>query len=541
LQYRLEAVGLNPINNIVDVTNYVLAELPQPMHAFDLDTLSGGTITVRRSNAGETIIGLNKENYVLDDQALVIADAAGPIAVAGVIGGLASGVTEKTTRIVLESANFHAGSVRKTSSRLKLRTDASMRFEKALDPSNTLRGLARAMALLEIVSPGIRLVGGLVDNSGPRKEHAPIEMTLDWLRGKLGRAVEAAEVRSILEALEFGVVETAGVFSVTVPSWRATKDVSLKEDLVEEVGRMIGYDNITPASPLLPVAPPPANPLRDFLHELREGCVAQGFTEVSNYSFVNAAQLTELGIPSGDCLRVLNPISADQGLLRNSLLPGLVKNVRDNLRHLDSFRFFEIGCEIHPKSGGLPDEVFHLGAVVCSRAGDGEAGLMEAKRLAECLLPGAETRPVDPRVTDHPMRSWAVDWHSARVGTIAELHPSIVEGRAAVLDLDLGAIQERIASPIRYKQLPRFPSSSFDLTVITPLRTLVGEIAAILRDPVEGFETAVAYLGEYVKEQKSISFRVTVQADHTMSQDEISAVRLGIIERVRARGFGLTV
>jgi len=542
LQYRLEAVGLNPINNIVDVTNYVLAELPQPMHAFDLDTLSGSTIQVRKSKSGETMVGLNQETYTLDDQSLVIADANGPIAVAGIIGGLATGVTAKTTRIVLESANFHAGSVRKTSSRMKLRTDASMRFEKSQDPHNTLRGLARALALLQIVSPGIRLVGGVVDNSGPLKQAAPIMLPLTWLRDKLGRNVEGTEVRAILNALEFGVEETSPeVYSVKVPTWRATKDIALKEDLVEEIGRMIGYDNIIPTSPLLPVAPPPPNPQRDYLHHLRQACAAQGFTEVSNYSFVNEAQLTELGISASANLRVLNPISADQGLLRNSLLPGLVKNIRDNLRHLDSFRLFEIGHEIHPKPGTLPEEIAHLGAVVCNRDGNGEAGLMEAKRLAEYLLPGAVTKPAEPNSTDHPMRAWDIVWQGVTVGKLSELHPNLVEGRAAVLDLNLNTTQSQPAQPVRYKALPRFPASSFDLTVITPLRTLSGDIAAIIGEAIPNFETTVTYIGEYVTEQKSLSFHVTLQADHTMSQEEIATVRQTMIDRVRKHGYSLTV
>src|SRR5580765_725568 len=198
LQQRLEAVGLNPINNIVDVTNYVLAEIAQPMHAFDADKLQGDEIIVRSARAGDTIKALNDESYTLDASNLVIADPGGPVAIAGIIGGADSAISESTTRIVLESANFNASSVRKTSSRLKLRTDASMRFEKAQDPINTIRGLERAFALLEEVSPGIRLVGGLADNYRPLPVPAPIVLPLDWLDGKLGRGIAEEEVRRIL-------------------------------------------------------------------------------------------------------------------------------------------------------------------------------------------------------------------------------------------------------------------------------------------------------------------------------------------------------
>ena len=240
LQYRLEAVGLNAINNIVDVTNYIMAELTQPMHAFDADKLHGNTIFVRSARAGEQIVALNEESYKLSPSNLVIADVEGPVAIAGVIGGLDSAIDANTKRIVLESACFQAVSVRKTSVALKLRTDASMRFEKSQDPVNTVRGLARAIELLQQVSPGIRLVGGLADRKADLKQPLPIDLTVDWLVRKLGRPVAAPEVRAILESLDFGVAETApGYFSVSVPSWRATKDISTKDDLLEEVGAAV--------------------------------------------------------------------------------------------------------------------------------------------------------------------------------------------------------------------------------------------------------------------------------------------------------------
>src|SRR5580658_7750811 len=228
LQYRLEAIGLNPISNIVDVTNFVMAELAQPMHAFDADKLHGGHILVRTARAGEKMAALNGESYHLDASNLVIADPEGAVALAGVIGGAGSAISGTTTRIVLESACFNASSVRKTSSKLKLRTDASMRFEKSQDPVNTVRGLARALELLQEVSPGIRLVGGLADAYQALKPLEPIQLPLEWLNRKLGCEVPPPEVRKILESLQFEVDES---FNVRVPSWRATKDISIKEDL----------------------------------------------------------------------------------------------------------------------------------------------------------------------------------------------------------------------------------------------------------------------------------------------------------------------
>jgi len=354
LQYRLTAIGLNPINNIVDMTNFVMAELAQPMHAFDADLLHGDTIFVRGAKAGERFRALNDEEYTLDASNLVIADAAGAIALAGVIGGGDSAISAKTTRVVLESANFQASSIRKTSSAIKLRTDASMRFEKAQDPVNTVRGLARAVELLREISPGVRLVGGVADRAREMTAPPPIELSLAWLERKLGRKIEPAEVRRILESLAFGVTEVQpGTFSVNVPSWRATKDVSIKDDLVEEVGRMVGYDSITPQAPLVPAAVPPGNPGRRFQHDVRNLFVDNGFTEVYNYSFLSEEAVRAFGFDPAAHIRVMNPIASNQELMRASLLPGIWKNITDNAKNRESFRLFEIGLEIHRREQGL--------------------------------------------------------------------------------------------------------------------------------------------------------------------------------------------
>lgn len=548
LQQRLTAIGLNPINNIVDVTNYVMAELAQPMHAFDRDKLQGDTIFVRRARANERITALNGETYELDTQTLVIADANGPEAIAGVIGGAASGVTGATWRIVLESANFHPGAVRKTSTRLRVRTDASMRFEKAQDPANTTRALARAIELLGIVSPGIRLVGGVADEGSAFREAKVIELPVEWLRRKLGRPVDSEEVIDILRALEFGVSDSGyGTLSVTVPSWRATKDISIKDDLLEEVGRMLGYGSITPTAPSVPATPPPANPERDHLHALRSVCTGQGFTEVYNYSFVSEEQVREIGGDPAHHVKVTNPIASDQGLLRNSLVIGVLRNVRDNLRHLDSFRFFEIGQEIHLLDGELPEEIPHLAACVFARSGDGVAELHEAKRLVECLLPGAKVKPVEARPFEHPKRAWEVEWKDTLVGRIGELHPLLVSGRAAVADLDLRATRRLATDSVRYRPLRRFPASAFDLSILAALRVQVGDLERQLLayggELVQTVEFVRLYTGAPLPDdRKSVSFRVTIgAADRTLSAQEITAERTRMIEAMQSAGFELRV
>jgi phenylalanyl-tRNA synthetase beta chain len=510
LQYRLESIGLNPISNVVDVTNFVMAELAQPMHAFDADKLHGGQIIVRTAHDGEKLAALNGETYQLDPSNLVIADPNGPVALAGVIGGADTAISGTTTRIVLESACFTASNIRKTSSKLRLRTDASMRFEKSQDPTNTVRGLTRALELLQEVSPGIRLVGGLADAYQPLKLLQPIELPLDWLNRKLGCEVPPTEVRRILEALEFKVDES---FHVTVPSWRATKDVSIKEDLVEEIGRMIGYDNIVPVAPLSPARVPPANPERTLHHRVREMAAAQGFTEVHNYSFIDEESARTFGFTE--------LVQTEQNILRPSLLPGILKNIHDNARHFDFFRLFEIGNEIHPGH-----ETPHFVAVVFAK----EAGLLELKRLAECLLPGIRVYPTTSRSYEHPQRAALV----GDIGRLFEFHPKMVEnGRAAVLDLNLNLLDR--PHEIRYKPLRRFPESAFDLSFIVPERTLIADVESAIPKLPEVIN--IEFLREFaLPQERSVTYRITLgAADRTLTSEEVSAIREQILTKVQFR------
>ena len=549
LQARLTAIGLNPINNIVDMTNFVMAELAQPMHAFDADLLNGGTIFIRSARPGEAFRALNEQDYTLDASNLVIADAAGPIALGGVIGGAHSAIGTKTTRVVLESANFQASSIRKTSSAIKLRTDASIRFEKAQDPANTVRGLARAVELLREISPGIRIVGGLGDQKNEMPAPPPIALRHGWLERKLGRSISPAEVRRILESLEFHIDEPqARVYSVSVPSWRATKDVSIPDDLVEEVGRMVGYDSITPVAPLVPAAVPPANPTRKFQHEVRTVFVDQGFTEVYNYSFLSEESVRAFGFDPAAHLRVSNPIASDQALMRASLLPGIWKNVADNAKHRDSFRLFEIGLEIHQTASGLPGEIPHLVAALYERHGDGAAGLSEVKRAAECLMPGAEAKPAAPRPFEHPARSGELEWRGQNVGRMFEFHPSLVEsGRAAILDLDLRLVESLSAQQTKYAPIRRYPSSAFDLSVVCPLReyagTLQTAIASFSGPLLESIQFVRQYSGPpLVEGKKSVSFRVTMgSGERTLSSEEVGEIRARIIEGMRSLNYDLRV
>jgi phenylalanyl-tRNA synthetase beta chain len=536
MEYRLRSVGLGTKNNIVDVTNYLLAELPQPTHAFDADKLVG-KIIVRRAKAGEKLLALNDLEYTLTADDLVIADESGAIALAGVIGGKHSAIGPDTKRIVLESANFHAATIRKTSSRLKVRTDASMRFEKAQDPENTIRGIARGIELLAQVCPGIQPVGGVADTRAAAKPLTVISLKLEWLMRKLGREVPKPEVIGILERLAFQVQDQGAAISVTVPTWRATKDISIPDDLVEEIGRMVGYASIPPTAPLMPVAPPPVNVERRYHNRLRSIATQQGFTEVYNYSFVSEAQAARLEIPVEAHIKVLNPIASDQSLMRTTLLHGVLKNFEDNAKHFASFRFFEIGKEIHKQAAGLPQEVSHLAAGVY-----GESGLAELTRLAECLCGPVRIEPdTAVRPFEHPLRAAQVLAGDTPIGRLFEFHPDWVEGRASVLDLNLDQTSQ-LQRLVKYQPIRRFPASEFDLSVVVPARTYASKVEDVLSAAKTTHTESIHFTTDFTlpNGDRSLTFRIVVAAkDRTLTQDEINKEREAFVQALASAGYSL--
>jgi len=383
------------------------------------------------------------------------------------------------------------------------------------------------------------LVGGLADNHRPLPVPPPVVLPLDWLDRKLGRAVPEAEVRGILESLEFRIEEIAPrVFSVFIPSWRLTKDVSIKEDLVEEVGRMIGYDSIPPVAPLTPARVPPGSPEREFHHRIREMAAAQGFTEVHNYSFISEEMARVFSVDLSAHVQVSNPIASDQNLLRTSLLPGIWKNVNDNARHFDEFRLFEIGRAIHPDR-----EVPRFTAALYAKD-DGVPALFELKRLAECLLPGLSVRPAGSTQSyEHPRRTGDVMHGETNIGRLFEFHPKMMEGgRAAVLDLDLTRLMQLQPEAESYQPLRRFPESAFDLSVLAGPRALIADVQSALEKLAGEVLLSIVFLREFALPDgaRSLSYRITVGApDRTLSAEEVGAVRSRIIDGMRSAGYEL--
>ena len=542
MQYRLNSLGVNPINNLVDVTNYVLCELGQPMHAYDADLL-GDTIVVRAARKDESILALNGEKYGLGPEDIVIADAHKPVGIAGIIGGNDTAIRPTTKRIVLEAASFPAAQVRKSSSRLRLRTDASMRFEKGQDPENTVRALARAVELLKQISPGSQ-AGPPIDVYARKSTPPRIQLDIDWAARKLGRKLSTEEVINIFKSLVFGIeqLDPRKLF-LTVPSWRATKDISIPEDLVEEIGRMVGYASIVPQAPAVLATPTPRNLEHEHHRAIRAALAGQGFTEVSNYSFISDADAAMFDYSPDKLQQVANPIIAEQKYLRPTLLPGIRRNLADNSRYFADFRLFEIGTAYGKRADGAPVERTHLAAAIYGRETNG-ANLLEMKRVAQYVAPGCTVVPAKSQgKTMHPERSAHVEVGGQRIGNLYELYPALLDrGRAAILYIDLDTLRALPSQRQVYRPLRRFPTSSFDLSIVASAHTLVADLESKLRQLAGAGLVSLQFLLIFPLpgDKKSVSFRLTLGADdRTLTAEEVTGTRERVVEGIKAAGYEL--
>ncbi|RJO73032.1 MAG: phenylalanine--tRNA ligase subunit beta, partial [Myxococcales bacterium] len=380
MQQRLRSVGLRPINNIVDATNYVMLELGQPMHAFDRRQIAGDAIVIRRAEPGERFVTLDDREHVLESSDIMIADGERAVALGGVMGGKNSEIVADTTCVILESANFAAAAIRRTANRLALRTDSAMRFEKSQDPANTVPGLWRMLELLRLTCPEAEPASTLLDVWPAPPARPEILISFDFIAHRLGERLPEEQIVDTLKALQFEVKRLdEDHLIVHAPSWRA-HDVTMKADVVEEIGRIYGYDNITPTAPFVRSDPPEPNWQRRFEWKARDILALRlGFAEVVNYSFTSAQEMAKCGLDPEPCLRLRNPLSQDADRLRTSLMPHVAANVALNQKHAEAFRLFEIGRTTHKKDRRDSDLAGEVRRIAGAVALNGESAFLAAK------------------------------------------------------------------------------------------------------------------------------------------------------------------
>ena len=573
MRERLAAIGLRSVNNVVDVTNIVLHESGQPLHAFDLDRLAGPEIVVRRSRAGETLETLDHARRDIPEGTLVICDAAGPVAIAGVMGGAGSEVTGATTRVLIESAAFDAPSVRRASKRLGLSTDASYRFERGVDPMGQLRAAARAAALLAEVAGGT-LAPGVADVISRPFEAQALEFRLSLIERLLGVAVGADEARRLLEAIGFETTEAGDTLTVVVPPWRP--DVTREVDVVEEVARLVGLDRL-PAVESVPVslAPSSADRLAHLLDRARRRLAVLGFHDLATNSLVSAQTAAAYADPAWTghgrpVVETLNPVSQEMAALRPSLLPGLVQAAAYNAaRGADALRLVDVGH-------------------VYGRAAEGEQTLVasyaEASHLALALWGTAERqawdRPAraadfydlkgvvldvlaDAGVSDiseaaEPSPSGATAYRlvlsadGRRLGAVGKLSDALAEAAGLrddlfVAELDGEAVLAAAgsAAPVRYAPISRHPAVERDVAVVVPVGTAAGPLLETIRDAGRPLLTSVRLFDVYRGDRiaagtQSLAFALTFGADRTLRDAEVDGrVRRVVAALEKAHGATL--
>jgi len=536
MQARLQAAGVRPLSNVVDVTNYVLLELGQPMHAFNLTTLTGGHIRVRTALPGETLRTLDGQTRALTTDMLVVADAEHATAVAGVMGGADSEVTPETTTIVLESACFDPLSVRRTSKALGLKTEASMRFERGADPNLPLAAMTRAVALLTSMSAG-HLRGAAVDCYPEPIAAQSLRLRRARLAGVLGAEIPDADVRRILEGLGFTVQDTATDWNVGVPTRRV--DVTREVDIIEEVARHYGFDRLPITFPPLTAAPRPLDPRIVQTRRLRGMLTAAGFSEAVTFGFV-AADTAAPFATEDNIISIANPLSETFAVLRPSALPGLIASVAHNRRReRRDVRLFEIGARFI-RAGGESQAVACAWTGLANPAhvsGTGrDVDFFDMKAVVERVC---ETAGVAIDVTPLSV-AWLVPGRSAvasigdtRVATLGQLTRDVANAHGLpddpiyVADIDLDALARLSAGyHIRIEPLPRYPAITRDLSVLLDDTLTAADVRRTIRDAAPSTLISIVefdrYQGKGIPETKvSLSLRLTFRSsDRTLTDEE---------------------
>ena len=560
LQDRLKAVGQRPINNVVDITNYVMLETGQPLHAFDYASVRDRKIVVRRAQPGEQMTTLDGVERTFTDNNLLICDGQGPVALGGVIGGLDSEVTEATVDVLLESANFHGINIRQTETAQRVVTEASRRFDKGLNPESAEYGLRRATKLLVEICGGAAATG-IIDTYPHKRESHPIHLTQQRLTTVLGAPMSEGRVADVLRALGCTITgEWHPGLYVTAPWWRP--DLRIPDDLAEEVARILGYDTLptTLVRGAIPHQTP--NPQRALREKLRDLLVTAGMQEILTYPLTSLSMLERIAphplVTEVQPMKVANPMSIEQEYLRTSLRPGMLGTLAANERTSPGrLQLFEIGRTYIPRNGDLPDEQeWAVGLVTGSVASPHwattaeSAGYYDAKGIVEGTLAQLGLAPVLKPATDpnaYPGRSAEITVQGARVGLLAEIHQDVLDRFAIVsrpvflFELDVAALTSAGQHRRAYRPLFRYPSVTEDLAVVVPDTVAAGDVEAAIRGASMVVEVRLfdVYRGDPVPAgHRSLAYTLTFQSpETTLRAEDVARLRTGLLKQLGAR-FG---
>lgn len=556
LKSKLIAVGFRPINNIVDLTNYIMMDVGQPLHAFDLDKISGATMIVRTAKKGEQITTLDGVERKLGDEMLIIEDKDRLIDLAGIMGGENSEISKESKSIVLQAAVFDPLNLRKTARLLRHRTDALAAFEKGVDQTMNLDSLAKTFGVLKELCPKVKLLQ-VIDIQNVKDKPKRIKISIDEINHLLGLEIPESKITTILKSLDFKVKRMAGgTLEVTVPSFRS--DVNIPEDVAEEVVRIFGYDHVPETLTHFADRPPRVNKEVSLERQIKNILQFSGCHEVNNYSFVSKKILSKIGLKINDHIRVVNPLSDDQEYLRTELTSGLLTNAALNLKNFLDFKLFEVGKVYFPMPGAIPCESIVISGMIVSGAKSKEPIFYDAKGLAEHLL---RELNVDYRITPmsdvdpascaywncfHPGRSAEIKVGDKMLGSITEINPETlaafrVKARVGIFSMSLKTLEEQANTRKYFTPLPKYPPSYLDLAFVLKNEIFVADVLDTIKSEgklhLSSVELFDVYHGKPLSsDQKSVAFHLTFQdPKRTLKEREVDKLKNNIVAKITSK------
>ena len=567
MQNRLRNSGIRPINNVVDVTNYVMLELGQPMHAYDYDCVADHTLIARRAKAGETLTTLDGNERELNESMLIIADTKGPIGVAGVMGGLTSEVTDKTTNVLFEAAVFNGPSIRRTSKALGMRSEASGRFERGVNHKYTAYAIDRAAQLLQQICPSCKVSVGVIDVYPEPVEQRTVTFTAEQINDYLGTSIEKDRMVDILTKLEFGITESGDTIEALVPTWR--DDVTVMPDIAEEVARIVSYDNIEPTIPVAVLSSGGMTPKKALTKEVTHYLAHAGLSQIITFSFMHKDGLTNMMLPEGDnrytAIPILNPISEEFPYMRTTLVPAVIEAAKRNIAQQNKdLWLFETANVYEPKTLPLT-EVPHERPMACGimmgkvteaawNQAQRDTDFYDVKGVVDGLLAklGLTQYDIQPSSESyyHPGVSAHYTVNGVTIANYGELHPQVVKnfdlsGKVYMFEIDLEAVLSIKVPPFRYQSFSKFPGTSRDLAIVAPVSVTSGDIVALIKEHggeyLESVSIFDVYEGEHIEAgYRSLAYNLQFRSmDGTLNDEDIDGAIQAIIDALATKNCKL--
>ena len=567
MQNRLRNSGIRPINNVVDVTNYVMLELGQPMHAYDYDCVADHTLIARRAKAGETLTTLDGNERELNESMLIIADTKGPIGVAGVMGGLTSEVTDKTTNVLFEAAVFNGPSIRRTSKALGMRSEASGRFERGVNHKYTAYAIDRAAQLLQQICPSCKVSVGVIDVYPEPVEQRTVTFTAEQINDYLGTSIEKDRMVDILTKLEFGITESGDTIEALVPTWR--DDVTGMPDIAEEIARIVSYDNIAPTIPVAILSSGGMTPKKALTKEVTHYLAHAGLSQIITFSFMHKDGLTNMMLPEGDsrytAIPILNPISEEFPYMRTTLVPAVIEAAKRNIAQQNKdLWLFETANVYEPKALPLT-EVPHERPMACGimmgkvteaawNQAQRDTDFYDVKGVVDGLLAklGLTQYDIQPSSESyyHPGVSAHYTVNGVTIANYGELHPQVVKnfdlsGKVYMFEIDLEAVLSITVPSFRYQSFSKFPGTSRDLAIVAPVSVTSGDIVALIKEHggeyLESVSIFDVYEGEHIEAgYRSLAYNLQFRSmEGTLNDEDIDGAIQAIIDALATKNCKL--